>query len=76
MSQEIRDIKWNGRPPALEIGEAVRFTLDGEAMTGVITAVKGRTVSAKGTATERGQVTFEYEETSGLKLSHTVVGPK
>lgn len=76
MSQELRDIKWNGRPPVIEVGESVRFSLDGEAMVGTITAVKGRTVAANGKATERGQVTFTYEEVSGLALSHTVVGPK
>jgi hypothetical protein len=76
MSQEIRDIKWNGRPPALEIGDPVRFSLDGEAMTGTITAVKGRSVREDGKAIERGQITFSYEDVSGLELTHTIVGPK
>jgi hypothetical protein len=72
----MRDIKWNGKPPVIEVGESVRFTLDGEAMTGTITAVKGRTVKADGKAIERGQVTFKYEDVSGMELTHTTVGPK
>lgn len=76
MSQELRDIKWNGRPPVVEVGEAVRFSLDGEAMVGTITSVSGRTLKPNGTASERGQVTFKYEDVTGMELSHTVVGPK
>ncbi len=76
MSQEMRDIKWSGKPPVIEVGESVRFSLDGEEMTGTITAVKGRTVRADGKAIERGQVTFKYEDVSGMELKHTTVGPK
>ncbi len=76
MSQELRDIKWNGRPPVIEIGETVRFTLDGEAAEGTITAVTGRTVKADGKAIERGQVTFKFEDVTGMELTQTVVGPK
>ena len=76
MSQEMRDIKWNGKPPVIEIGESVRFSLDGEAMSGIITGVKGRSVRADGRAIERGQVTFKYEDVSGMELTHTCVGPK
>lgn len=72
----MRDIKWNGRPPVIEVGESVRFSLDGEAMVGTITAVTGREVLANGKARERGQITFKYEDVSGLELTHTVVGPK
>lgn len=72
----MRDIKWNGRPPVIEVGEPVKFTLDGEAMSGTITAVKGRTVKADGKAIERGQVTFKYEDVTGMELTHTTVGPK
>lgn len=76
MSQELRDIKWNGRPPVVEVGEPVRFSLDGDAMVGTITAVKGRTVKDDGSAIERGQVTFTYEDVTGMALTQTVVGPK
>jgi hypothetical protein len=76
VSQELRDIKWNGRPPVVEVGESVRFSLDGEAMVGTITAVKGRTLKADGSAIERGQVTFTYEDITGLETSQTIVGPK
>jgi hypothetical protein len=76
MSQEMRDIKWTGKPPVIEIGETVRFSLDGEAMSGTITAVKGRTVRPDGRASERGQVTFSYEDVTGMQLTHTCVGPK
>lgn len=72
----MRDIKWNGRPPVVEVGEPVRFSLDGEAMVGTITAVKGRTVRPDGKASERGQVTFKYEDVTGMELTHTIVGPK
>lgn len=72
----MRDIKWNGRPPVVEVGEPVRFSLDGEAVVGTITAVTGRTVRSDGTAIERGQVTFKYEDISGLEVTQTVVGPK
>lgn len=76
MSQETRDLRWNGRPPVVEIGETVRFSLDGEAMVGTITAVKGRTTKSDGTAIDRGQVTFKYEDVTGMELTQTVVGPK
>ena len=72
----MRDIKWNGRPPVIEVGEPVRFSLDGEAVVGTITAVTGRSVRDDGTAIERGQVTFKYEDISGLEVTQTVVGPK
>jgi hypothetical protein len=76
MSQELRDIKWSGRPPVIEVGETVSFSLDGETSVGTITAVTGRTVRADGKAIERGQVTFTYEDVTGMKLTQTVVGPK
>ena len=76
MSQELRDIKWNGRPPVIEVGESVSFSLDGEAAVGTITAVTGRTVKPDGKAIERGQVTFKYEDVTGMELTQTVVGPK
>jgi hypothetical protein len=73
MSQEFRNIRWNGRPPVIEIDEPVKFSLDGEELSGTITAIKGRTV---GVVKDRGQVTFSYEDVSGMKLTHTTVGPK
>jgi hypothetical protein len=76
MSQEFRNIRWNGRPPVIEPGEAVRFELDGEEMAGIITSIKGREVAENGKVRERGQVTFSYEDISGMKLKHTTVGPK
>jgi hypothetical protein len=76
MSQEFRNIKWNGKPPVIEVNEPVRFQLDGDDMSGTITQVKGRELRPDGSVLKRGQVTFKYEDITGMELTHTTVGPK
>ncbi|MBO9532057.1 MAG: hypothetical protein J7513_03675 [Solirubrobacteraceae bacterium] len=78
MSQEFRNIKWNGtvKAPVIEVDEPVRFSLDGDDMSGTIVKVKGRELGPDGQVLSRGQVTFKYEDITGMELTHTVVGPK
>ena len=76
MSQEFRNIKWSGKPPVIEVDAPVQFDLDGEVMSGTIIKVKGRTQRPDGSIDGRGQVTFKYEDVTGMELTHTTVGPK